>query len=185
MGEITQLLELARQGDNDAQSAFFSKIHGELERLAQSHLNKQTPLTLLDPSALVREAYFRIAAQEVLPGYNRNAFLSYASRAMRSVIIDYIRSRNSQRRQCEVVTLTSDLIDQSVTQANIEQLVDALDALERVDVRAYNVVEKRFFGGMDASEIAEVLNISTATVKRDWVRARAFLFHFIQSNGQL
>jgi RNA polymerase sigma factor (TIGR02999 family) len=183
MGEITQLLGLARQGDAEAQKSFFAQIHCELQRLANYHLEKQSPLTLIDGPALVREAYLRISKQEILPGRDRNAFLAYASQAMRSVIVDYIRSRKAQRNRHQSITLTTNMVAQELQEPQIERLINCLEELASIDERAHRVVEMRFFGGMDIPEIADVLNISVATVQRDWTRARAYLFHAINESG--
>src|SRR5688500_3250527 len=98
MGPITQLLENARHGDPAAQQALFTHLYGELNRLAHSHLARNAPMTLIDAPALVREVYLRLDAQPVLPGSDRRTFLAYASRAMRSVIVDYLRARGAERR---------------------------------------------------------------------------------------
>jgi RNA polymerase sigma factor (TIGR02999 family) len=177
MGEITQLLERAQQGDAAARERFFERIYAELDGLARQHLSRQSPMTLLDPPALVREAYLRIDQRGALSFGSRGEFLAYASRAMRSVLIDYVRSRNAQRHGGgeKPITLTGSLVDQPFTEPQLERLGDALEALEQIDERAHRVVELRFFGGLEMDEIAQLLAVSPATVKRAWVRARAFL----------
>jgi RNA polymerase sigma factor (TIGR02999 family) len=181
MGELTRLLDLARQGDQNAQKTFFTRMYSELESLAKSTLEKRSPLTLIDAPALVREVYLRLAKLEVLPGYNRTAFLAYAARAMHSVIIDYLRSRAALRNRPEVVTLNTDLLDGMYSGVQIDLLVETLEELAVVDERSYRVVEMRFFAGMEITEVAEVLNISPATVKRDWDKARIFLLHSMKN----
>lgn len=183
MGEITQLLDDARRGDATARELFFTRIYSELDRLARQHLARQSQMTMLDAPGLIREAYLRIARQMTLPGRDRNAFLAYASRAMRSVIVDYLRSRSAARngdgaRKLSLAT-TTDLPD--LDDPQLASLGDALGWLERVDERAHRVVEMRFFGGMDIDSIAQFLSISPATVKRDWLKARAFLLHAINN----
>lgn len=182
-GEITQLLDQARLGDADARERFFGRIYCELDRLARQHLSRQPRMTMLDPPGLVREAYLRIARQEELPGRDRNSFMAYASRAMRSVIIDYLRSRASARHGGGVskleITDAMDITLPTDADPQLESLGDALESLERVDERAHRVVEMRFFGGMDVADIADFLAVSPATVKRDWLKARAFLLHAI------
>jgi RNA polymerase sigma factor (TIGR02999 family) len=177
VGEITQLLEQVRQGDAAARERFFERIYGELDGLARHHLSHQQPLTLLDPPALVREAYLRIEQRGGLSFGSRGEFLAYASRAMRSVIIDYVRSRRAQRNGGgeKPITLTGGVVDQPFTEPQLVLLGDALEALQQIDERAHRVVEMRFFGGMDMEEIAQQLEVSPATVKRAWVRARTFL----------
>jgi RNA polymerase sigma factor (TIGR02999 family) len=181
MAEITQLLEEARRGTNGARDLFFTRIYSELDRLARQHLSRQSRMTMLDPPALVREAYLRIARQESLPGRDRNAFLAYASRTMRSVIVDYLRSRSAARhgQGAPKLSLAATADVPELDDPHLASLGDALESLERVDARAHRVVEMRFFGGMDIDSIAQFLAISPATVKRDWLKARAFLLHAI------
>jgi RNA polymerase sigma factor (TIGR02999 family) len=185
MGPITQLLENARRGDADAQQALFSHLYGELNRLAHSHLARNAPMTLIDAPALVREVYLRLDAQPVLPGRDRCAFLAYASRAMRSVIVDYLRARGAARRggNARLLTLNTAAENQAFTDSQLEPLNEALQSLEKIDERAHRIVEMRYFGGMEIEEIAEFLDISAATVKRDWVKARAYLFHALTPGG--
>lgn len=181
MGQVTQLLEAARRGDDTARDQLFAHLYCELERLAHSHLARQSPMTLIDAPALIREVWLRLQQQETLPGSGRPAFLAYASRAMRSVIIDYLRARSADRRGSGVraVTLNTVIEDQALRGPEIEHLDDALRSLERIDERAHRVVEMRYFGGMEIEEIAEHLSISAATVKRDWQKARAYLLHVL------
>jgi RNA polymerase sigma factor (TIGR02999 family) len=185
MGPVTQLLELARAGDGRAQQELFAHLYGELDRLARSHLARNAPMTLIDSPALVREVYLRIGQQGEIPGNDRRAFMAYASRAMRSVIVDYVRARAADRRGGGVkpMTLTTAVEDQPLTDPQLESLDDALKSLERIDERAHRVVEMRYFGGMEIEEIAEFLAISPATVKRDWQKARAYLMHELGAVG--
>lgn len=186
MGEITQLLELARHGENEARERFFTRIYAELDRLARHHLSRQAQMTMLDAPGLVHEVYLRLAQQEQLPGSDRSAFLAYASRVMRSVVIDYVRARGAERRGGgqKMLTLTTGVAEQSFSEPQLESLGDALESLERIDERAHRVVEMRYFGGMEIDEIAAFLDISPATVKRDWTKARAYLLHSMkQSEG--
>jgi RNA polymerase sigma factor (TIGR02999 family) len=179
MGSVTQLLDQARAGDTQAQQELFAQLYGELDRLARSHLSRNAPMTLIDAPGLIREVYLRLGAQAALPGSDRRAFLAYASRAMRSVIVDYLRARTADRRGggMRPMTLTTAVEDQPLTDPQLESLDDALKSLERIDERAHRVVEMRYFGGMEIEEIAGFLEISPATVKRDWQKARAYLMH--------
>jgi len=181
MGEITQLLDRARSGDLAARKRFFTSIYAELDHLARSRLRGDR-YTMLDASGLVHEVYLRMAQQEQLPGPDRRTFMAYASRVMRSVIIDYLRSRESERRGSgrEMVTLNTGIADRVFTEPDLLSLGEALDSLQRIDQRAHWVVEMRYFGGMEIEEIADVLEVSPATVKRDWQKARAFLLQYIR-----
>jgi RNA polymerase sigma factor (TIGR02999 family) len=181
MGTVTQLLDRARGGDANAQQELFSQLYGELDRLARSHLARNAPMTLVDAPALIREVYLRVGQHGELPGSDRRTFLAYASRAMRSVIVDYLRARAADRRGGGVrpLTLNTAVENQSFTDPQLESLDDALKSLERIDERAHRVVEMRYFGGMEIEEIADFLEISPATVKRDWQKARAYLLHVL------
>jgi RNA polymerase sigma factor (TIGR02999 family) len=183
MGEITELLDRARDGDGAARQRFFARVYSELDQLAKRQLARQSHLTMLDAPGLVHEVYLRMSQQDALPGQDRRAFLAYASRAMRSVIIDYVRSRNAERHGGgqQLLTLNTGVANQNFSEPQLESLGDALESLERIDERAHRVVEMRYFGGMEIEEIAEFLSISPATVKRDWNKARAFLLHSLQS----
>lgn len=183
MGEITALLDQARHGDETAREHFFSRVYSELDRLAKRHLAGQAQLTMLDGPGLVHEVYLRLAQQEALPGSDRAAFMAYASRVMRSVVIDYVRARSAERRGGgqRMLTLNTGVANQSFSEPQLESLGDALESLERVDQRAHRVVEMRYFGGLEIEEIATFLEVSPATVKRDWTKARAYLLHSMSS----
>ncbi len=179
MGEVTQLLDQARRGDKAALERFYACVYRELEIVAKAHLRRNAPMTLIDPSSLVNEVYLRISRQESLPGDGRGTFLAYASSVMRSVIIDYLRSRGSDRRGGDQVkvTLNTAVEDRETGGFDFDTLNSVLGSLQRVDERAHRVVEMRYFGGMEIEEIARFLGISPATVKRDWTKARLFLRH--------
>jgi RNA polymerase sigma factor (TIGR02999 family) len=179
MGEVTQLLDEARRGDTVALERFYARVYSELVIVAKAHLRRQGPMTLIDPSSLVNEVYLRIARQEALPGEGRGAFLAYASSVMRSVIIDYLRARSSERRGGDQikVTLNTAVEDRDIGAFDFNTLNSVLGSLQRVDERAHRVVEMRYFGGMEIEEIARFLDVSPATVKRDWTKARLFLRH--------
>jgi len=182
MGELTRLLDLARHGDGPARERFFAQVYGELDRLAKNHLARQSHLTMLDAPGLVNEVYLRLAQQDSLPGSDRRAFMAYASRVMRSVVIDYVRSRKAERHGGgqQMLTLNTGVANQNFSEPQLESLGDALESLEKIDERAHRVVEMRYFGGMEIDDIAGFLEISPATVKRDWNKARAFLLQAMQ-----
>jgi RNA polymerase sigma factor (TIGR02999 family) len=179
MGSVTRLLDDVRRGDAGAQQRLFTELYAELDRLARSHLARNAPMTLIDAPALIREVYLKLEPQATMPGRDRGAFLAYASRAMRSVIVDYLRARGAQRRGNgeRMLTLNTAVENQAFTEPEIESLDDALKSLERIDERAHRIVEMRYFGGMEIEEIAQFLDVSPATIKRDWQKARAYLLH--------
>ncbi len=184
MGDITQLLELSRCGESGARNELFALVYGELRRLAYRKLAGGDGDMQLDAPSLVNEAYLRLMNQPALPGGNRRMFFAYASGVMRSVIIDTVRERQAQKRGSgeQPLTLTSGLRDHepAFRGPDLQALDAALDDLEKSDSRARQIVEMRYFGGLSIEEIAEVLEISTATVKRSWQKARAFLFDSLQ-----
>jgi RNA polymerase sigma factor (TIGR02999 family) len=184
MGDITQLLVDIRTGDQAAREALFSRIYTELQQLARRRLGGDA-LTMLDAPGLVHETWLKLVQQRELPGQDRRSFLAYASRVMRSVIIDYVRSRRAERNGGghRNLTLNTGVANQSFTEPQLAALGDALDELARVDERAHSVVEMRYFGGMEIEEIADFLATSPSTVKRDWQKARAFLLHSMSSGA--
>ena len=185
MGDITLLLDEARRGDAGARERFFARVYAELDRLARRKLSRESPLTMLDAPGLVHEVYLRLSQQDDLPGQDRRAFFAYASRVMRSVVIDYVRTRNAERHggKHRAITLNTGIANESFAQPDLEKLGDALESLAKVDERAHWVVEMRYFGGMELEEIADFLAISLATVKRDWSKARAFLLHSLRDTA--
>lgn len=178
MGDITQLLDGARGGDAGALDALFSRVYSELHTLARQKLFRESTLTQLDAPSLVNEAYLRLIHQPEIPGANRRIFFAYAARVMRSVIVDYVRERQAQKRGggVEELTLTTGEAEAVFDGAHIEPLDSALRALERIDERCHRIVEMRYFAGLSFEEIAESLELSVKTVKRDWQKARAFLY---------
>ena len=187
MGDITQLLDQARKGDSLSRERFFARVYAELDQLAKRQLARQSHLTMLDAPGLVHEVYLRLAQQESLPGSDRRAFMAYASRVMRSVVIDYVRSRNAERHGGgqQKLTLNTGVANQNFAEPQLESLGDALESLERIVERAHRGVEMRYFGGMEIEDIAAFLSISPATVKRDWTKARAFLLKAMNDPASL
>jgi RNA polymerase sigma factor (TIGR02999 family) len=183
LGDITTLLERAHQGDLQARNELFEQVYSELSRLARQKLGRDAAYTNLNAASLVHEACLRLMAHRGVPGENRLAFFTYAASVMRSVIIDYVRQRGAHKRGGAKVhvTLTTNEPEEVGTSPDVETLDSALRQLEGIDARAHQVVEMRYFGGLSIEEIAEALEISPATVKRDWQKARAFLYQQLQT----
>lgn len=183
MGDITQLLDEARAGDTKARDELFTLLYGEFQKLARSRLSQESTQSQLDATALIHEAYLRLTRQGALPGENRRAFLAYASQVMRSVIVDTVRERNARKRGAgeHDLTLTTGVAGATFSAPEIESLDAALSQLATLDERAHRVVEMRYFGGLAIEEIAAVLDVAPATVKRDWQKARAYLFKAMQA----
>jgi RNA polymerase sigma factor (TIGR02999 family) len=185
MREITQLLENARHGDVPARDELFSRVYAELQRLARAKLAQHSAPTQLDAASLVNEACLRLINLPALPGGGRSRFFAYAAGVMRSVIVDCIRERNAQKRGSGVapVTLVTGIPEIDARPPDIEALDGALEQLAQIDGRAHQIVEMRYFGGLSLEEIADAQGLSVATVKRDWQKARAFLFNALRAQG--
>ena len=174
---ITLILNRALAGDAASRERVYALLYAELLRLARSHLSGSGALSL-NPSALVHEAYLRMLAREATPMRDRRAFFAYASSVMRSVLIDHVRAGAAEKRGglFTPVTLTTGVLNSVAAEEDFSRLNDALDALRGIDERSFRVVEMRYFAGMTEEDIAGELDVSVPTVKRDWRKARAFLF---------
>jgi RNA polymerase sigma factor (TIGR02999 family) len=179
MDDITQLLEQSCNGDEAARSELFQALYHELHRLARSQLNRGNNRgVLLDTTSLLHESYLRLVRVDHLRLASRGHFFAYASKVMRSIVIDLVRERLTERHGggMEVITLDTD-IGESIASSD-EELVrmnEALEELATVDPRLVQVVEMRFFGGLTEKETAEALGTSERTVRRDWEKARLLL----------
>ena len=175
---LTQLLAAARNGDANAANAAFAALYGHLHRVARSRIREHQAMTLLDTTALLHESYLKLVGTGTPPVVDRRHFFAYASRVMRSVIVDYARARNAERRGggADHVTLDTMLSDQVAAPENdVLRVHEALDVLAQADARLAQVVEMRYFGGLTESEIADALGVTDRTVRRDWEKARLLL----------
>ena len=175
--EITVILNRALAGDGASREQVYTLLYAELVRLARSHLAGSGAVSL-NPSTLVHEAYLRMLRRDGTPMRDRRAFFACASTVMRSVLIDHVRAGAADKRggQYTPVTLTTGVLNSVAAAEDFSRLNDALDALRHVDERSARVVEMRYFAGMTEDDIAGELEVSVPTVKRDWRKARAFLF---------
>ena len=157
--------------------ADMERVYSELRKVAAFHLKRRAPQASLQPTALVNETWLRLAQR---PWKSRSHFMAVASATMRNVLVDYVRARLAEKRggQWTHVSIDGGNEPEGMT-FNLAQVLDVHNALERLselDARKARVVEMRFFGGMDFDEIAEALNISLVTAKRDWQFSRAWLY---------
>ncbi len=162
-------------------AAAYQAVYAELKRVARSQLRSQSGLTDLPATVLVHESYVRMAKLD--SRLSREAFFTYAARAMRSVIVDYIRARKTGKRDGIEVSLTL-AGDAAATTINHDQILavdQALQELKEIDQRAHDLVELRYFAGFTLEECAEQLGISAATATRDWQKARVFLSEALAS----
>jgi RNA polymerase sigma factor (TIGR02999 family) len=179
-GPITEVLNRALSGERGAEEEMYRLVYTELLKLARHQLSGSA--MTLNPSALVHEAYLRLLTRDSSPVRDRRAFYAYASQAMRSVLVDYLRERGAEKRGGgeRPITLSTGLAQSVAGAEDFGRLNDALLELKAADERCFLVVEMRYFGGMTEEDIAAQLDISLATVKRDWRKARAFLFDHLQ-----
>ena len=175
--DITGVLNQAVAGDAAARERVYALLYGELLRLARSHLAGSGAVSL-NPSVIVHEAYLRMLNRDATPLRDRRAFFAYASSVMRSVLIDHVRARGTEKRGGgeAMLTLTTGVLQSAIASEDFTRLNDALLELRSVDDRCFQVVEMRYFAGMTEEDIAAELAVSVPTVKRDWRKARAFLF---------
>jgi RNA polymerase sigma factor (TIGR02999 family) len=157
---------------------WFAASYGELRQLAHARLRGGGRDVVLDTTALVHESFLRLSQREGMAFPDRSRFLAYASKVMRSVIVDLVRERTRERHGGDLarVTLTTGLLDGvAVAEEHILRVHEALGDLQRIDPRMAQVVEMRFFAGLNDLEIAAVLGITDRTVRRDWQQAQLFL----------
>ncbi len=175
--EITKLLKDWSGGDSTALDRLIPLVYEELHRLAHQHMRRERAGHMLQTSALINEAYLRLADQSEMAFENRAHFFGIAARLMRQILVDEARKRSSAKRgggaiQVSLAEVTTVAQEQAT---NVVALDDALRNLERLDARQGEIVELRFFGGLSIDETAEVLKVSSGTVMRDWTFARAWL----------
>ena len=179
--QITELLSRWRAGDPSAREALIPVVYNELRHLAKRCLAGQGPQTL-QSTALVHEAYLRMVRQSSLRAENRSHFFAIAARLMRGILIDHARARAAVKRGANPLTVTFDdaLAVPGKPPVDLLALDDALTELTAMNPRQSQIVELRFFGGLSIEETAQVLEISPATVKREWTTARLWLYRELQ-----
>ncbi|MGL4231770.1 MAG: ECF-type sigma factor [Casimicrobium sp.] len=175
--DITELLHHARSGSEASQRSLFDAVYYELKSLARAKVSRESTLTLLTPTSLVHESYERLISQKLNSAENRKLFFGYASKVMRSVIVDYVRERDAEKRGGgdAAVTLITSLAGESADHTRVLAVHEAMQQLKEIDERCHDLVELRYFGGFSVDECAEMLGISPATAARDWEKARLFL----------
>ena len=174
-GEVTRLLQLAVDGDQEALDRLVPLVYEDLRRLAHRQLGREGGGHTLQTTGLVHEAYLKLAGGAGVGAANRAHFLGIAARAMRQVLVDYARRRKAEKRGGGVVSVTLNDGEHGMT-VNSDDLLALDEVLEQLEPRQRQVVELRFFGGLEEKDIAEALNVSERTVRRDWVKARGWLY---------
>jgi RNA polymerase sigma factor (TIGR02999 family) len=179
MGEVTELIVAARGGDRDASDRLFAAVYADLHRIAEGQVARRRS-DGMRATSLVHEAYFRLARPDALQLNDREHFFAVAARAMRQLVVDHARHRARDKRGGGQAALTLDdaLPDPDGGQRDIDVLAldQALAELAELDPDLTRLVEMRFFAGLELAEIADVTNRSERSLKRDWRRARAFLY---------
>jgi RNA polymerase sigma factor (TIGR02999 family) len=173
---LTVLLHRWRDGDKEAGNQLMAALYPNLRRLAAHYLRQERPENTLQPTALVHELYLKLFSGEPIQWQDRAHFVALAAQQLRRLIIDNARMRRAQKRGGHRVRVPLSEANAAVrTNEDLLALEQELTKLEALHARSGRVVELRFFGGLREEEIAEVLGISVATVKRDWEFARAWL----------
>jgi RNA polymerase sigma factor (TIGR02999 family) len=181
--EITQLLVNWSQGDKDALDQLVPLVYPELRRLAKRQMNRENPAHTLQTSALINEAYLRLVDQQGIQWKDRAHFFAVASQVMRHILIDHARRHRYEKHGAGAPHINLDETT-IVLQQRASQLVkldEALSILASLDPRRSKIIELRFFGGLNADEIAEAMQISPSTVQREWRAAKAWLHHTMTS----
>ena len=179
---IARAAAQAEGGDAAARDALFTALYHELHRLAQAHLQRSAGRLTLSPTTLLHEAYVDMAGRAAVAFPDRNRFLAYASRAMRGLIIDYVRYRSARKRGGALTFAPLDDDDVAGTEPSVdlERLGTALEDLASLDPPLAELVDLRFFCGLSFAEIAAMRNVSERTVQRDWAKARTLLHRWFQ-----
>lgn len=176
--DVSRLLGQLGQGERDALDRLFPLLYAELRRMARRQLARERPDHTLDSVALVNEAYLRLADHGRLECQNRAHFFAVAARAMRAVLVDHARARIAAKRGGGAPPLPLDGLAAAIPQEHAEHLIaldQALHKLAAVNAQASQTVECRYFGGLTLEEVAAVMNLSIATVRRRWSFAKAWL----------
>jgi len=176
-GQISKLLDDWGQGRQDAREALIPLVYDELRRLARRHLRRERADHTLQSAALVHEVYLRMVRPDSMQLQNRAHFFGVASQLMRRILVDYARHRRAAKRGGGEAPLTLDTKIALLRNPKMDvvALDDALNKLATLDPRRSRIIEMRFFGGLSIEETATVLDISPATVKREYTSARAWL----------
>jgi RNA polymerase sigma factor (TIGR02999 family) len=180
--QVTVLLRAWTAGDKDAQDRLFELIDGELHRLARLYMSEERQDHILQPTALVNEAYIRLIDIREVRWEDRGHFFAVAARVMRRILVDSARARLYQKRGAgaEEIPFDETMFKAPQSDRDVVALDDALTALGKIDERKKKVVELKFFAGLDLKETAAALGVSPDTVTRDWKLAKVFLLREIK-----
>jgi len=183
MSGITELIEAAGAGDAASRDQLFQLLYAELRQLAHARLRRSPGPAPIDTTALVHESYLRFSQLGQLQVQNRGHFLSYAARVMRSVVVDLVREARAERRGGGAIACTLDTSVADGAESGEEEILSvhaALEELGAIDARLVQVVEMRYYVGLEMGEIADALGVGKRTVERDWEKARSYLYRVLQ-----
>lgn len=183
---VTALLLDWSNGDRGALERLMPLVYEELREIARRHLSREDPAHTLQSTALVHEAYLRLVDQKRVQWQNRAHFFAVAAQLVRRILLDHARRRHAAKRggAGTVLTLDEGLVAERQRALDVVTLDEALNALAELDAQQARVVELRFFAGLTIAETAEAMGISSATVQRDWVTAKAWLFDRLKGGGR-
>ena len=184
-GDVTELLIQWRNGDRESLDKLIPLVYGELRLIAGRFLRRERPSHTLQSTALVHEAFLRLVDQTRTDWQSRAHFFAVAATVIRNILVDHARARQAAKRGGPMPALSLDEAV-AVPQGRDVELIavdDALLSLSRFDPQQSRIVELRFFAGLSIEETAEVLRISASTVKRDWILAKAWIFHTLSEKG--
>ena len=181
---LLALVESADGGDVAQRRALFAALYDELHRVAQRELRRNAHATL-SPTTLLHETFLNICERGTAPAIDRARFMVYASRAMRGLILNYLRDRQAQKRggQFEITSLSTELPVANGEDLDCVKMNEALEELTRVDPGLAECVDLKFFSGFSFAEIAQMWSVSERTVQRDWEKARILLHNFMTSDA--
>lgn len=186
--EVTQLLMQLKSGEQGAFDKLYPVIYGELRQMAYGHMNRQQDDHTLSKTDLVHEAYLKMIDQTCINFSDKSHFLAIASRCMRQILIDHARKKYAQKRggKDKDLTFIDELFNKHEQQAqDLIDIDEALKKLEKLNDRLAQVVEMRFFGDMSIEDTAEALGVSNSTVKRDWMKARGWLYKELKGKFEI
>jgi len=183
--EVTGLLKAWSDGDQAALDRLAAKVHQELRHIARRYMKNERAGNTLQTTALVNEVYLRLVDVKKVEWQHRAQFFAISAQMMRRILVDAARARGSHKRGGGAVKVNVDEVPvlSSEPSASLVALDDALEALSKIAPRQAKIVELRYFGGLSEEEAAEVLKISTRSVRRDWQFARAWLMRELSSPG--
>jgi RNA polymerase sigma factor (TIGR02999 family) len=175
--ELAELLTEVADGRQDAADRLMPLVYEQLRRLAGKWLRQESPANTLQPTALVNEAYLRMAGQQRMDWQGKTHFFAIGATMMRRILVDHARARKSHKRGGQMcrIPLAEDLCISTDQDEDVLAIEEALQKLERLDPRQARIVELRFYGGLSVAEVAEVLKVSKRTVEADWTMIRAWL----------